>query len=77
METLKDGIFIGDTLGDFDAATDRVDNHQTLRPVPLAIPNENARICDQVIYLVSFTQDISPWGEIDQGEPATQSGPNR
>lgn len=42
--TLNDGRSIGDTLGDFDAALDGVDNHETLRPALLALPERERTI---------------------------------
>ncbi len=61
--TFKDGVAIGDTLGDYDAALDTVDNHETLRPALLALPER-----ERTILLYRF------FGELTQSEIAAKVG---
>ncbi|MBS3694112.1 SigB/SigF/SigG family RNA polymerase sigma factor [Rhodococcus qingshengii] len=63
VETFTDGVSIGDTLGDFDAALDGVDNHETLRPALLALPER-----ERTILLYRF------FGELTQTEIAAKIG---
>jgi RNA polymerase sigma-B factor len=42
--TSTDGIPLGDTLGDDDAALETIDNHETLRPALLALPERERAI---------------------------------
>ncbi|MCW2295518.1 SigB/SigF/SigG family RNA polymerase sigma factor [Rhodococcus erythropolis] len=63
METFKDGVAIGDTLGDYDTALDGIDNHETLRPALLALPER-----ERTILLYRF------FGELTQAEIAAKVG---
>ncbi|MFE5647072.1 SigB/SigF/SigG family RNA polymerase sigma factor [Rhodococcus sp. NPDC056516] len=58
-----DGRPLGETLGDFDAALDSVDNHETLRPALLALPER-----ERTILLYRF------FGELTQSEIAEKVG---
>lgn len=44
VETFKDGVSLADTLGDYDTALDGIDNHETLRPALLALPERERTI---------------------------------
>lgn len=61
--TVGDGRSIGDTLGDFDAALDGIDNHETLRPALLALPER-----ERIILLYRF------FGGLTQAEIAEKVG---
>ena len=61
--TVSDGRSIADTLGDFDSALDGVDNHETLRPALLALPER-----ERTIVLYRF------FGELTQAEIAEKVG---
>lgn len=63
VETFKDGVLIGDTLGDYDGALEGVDNHETLRPALLALPER-----ERTILLYRF------FGELTQSEIAEKVG---
>ncbi|MCQ4127489.1 hypothetical protein NOU13_23565 [Rhodococcus erythropolis] len=63
VETFKDGVSITDTLGDYDTALDGIDNHETLRPSLLALPER-----DRTMLLYRF------FGEITQAEIAAKVG---
>ncbi|MFF1388143.1 SigB/SigF/SigG family RNA polymerase sigma factor [Rhodococcus erythropolis] len=58
-----DGQSLGDTLGDFDRALDGIDNHETLRPALLALPER-----ERTILLYRF------FGELTQAEIAEKVG---
>lgn len=58
-----DGASIGDTLGDYDAALDGIDNHETLRPALLALPER-----ERTILVYRF------FGELTQAEIAEKVG---
>jgi RNA polymerase sigma-B factor len=58
-----DGRSIADTLGKFDIALDGVDNHETLRPALLALPER-----ERTIVLYRF------FGELTQAEIAEKVG---
>lgn len=61
--TVGDGRSIGDTLGVFDAALDGIDNHETLRPALLALPER-----ERIILLYRF------FGGLTQAEIAEKVG---
>lgn len=61
--TIDDGRSIADTLGEFDSALDGVDNHETLRPALLALPER-----ERTIVLYRF------FGELTQAEIAEKVG---
>ncbi|WP_308262069.1 SigB/SigF/SigG family RNA polymerase sigma factor [Rhodococcus erythropolis] len=61
--TSTDGLPLGDTLGDYDAALDEVDNHETLRPALLALPER-----ERAIVLYRF------FGGLTQSEIAEKVG---
>jgi len=61
--TVQGGVSRGDTLGHFDAALDGVDNHETLRPALLALPER-----ERTILLYRF------FGELTQAEIAEKVG---
>lgn len=61
--TSQDGVSLGDTLGDFDDALANVDNHETLRPALLALPER-----ERTILLYRF------FGELTQAEIAEKVG---
>ncbi len=58
-----DGVSIGDTLGDYDAALDGIDNHETLRPALMALPER-----ERVILVYRF------FGQLTQAEIADKVG---
>ncbi|MBT2270269.1 SigB/SigF/SigG family RNA polymerase sigma factor [Rhodococcus qingshengii] len=58
-----DGQSLGDTLGDYDTALDGIDNHETLRPALLALPER-----ERTILLYRF------FGELTQSEIAAKIG---
>ncbi|WP_407817305.1 sigma-70 family RNA polymerase sigma factor, partial [Staphylococcus aureus] len=58
-----DGASIGDTLGDYDAALDGIDNHETLRPALMALPER-----ERVILVYRF------FGQLTQAEIADKVG---
>lgn len=58
-----DGQSIAETLGDFDTALDGIDNHETLRPALLALPER-----ERTILLYRF------FGELTQAEIAEKVG---
>ncbi|MBT2263553.1 SigB/SigF/SigG family RNA polymerase sigma factor [Rhodococcus erythropolis] len=58
-----DGLSIADTLGDYDTALDGIDNHETLRPALLALPER-----ERTILLYRF------FGELTQSEIAEKVG---
>lgn len=61
--TAPDGASIGDTLGEYDAALDGIDNHETLRPALLALPER-----ERTILVYRF------FGELTQSEIAEKVG---
>lgn len=61
--TSTDGMPIGDTLGDYDAALETIDNHETLRPALLSLPER-----ERTIVLYRF------FGELTQSEIAEKFG---
>jgi len=61
--SVGDGRWVADTLGDFDSALDGVDNHETLRPALLALPER-----ERTIVLYRF------FGELTQAEIAEKVG---
>lgn len=61
--SVGDGRSVADTLGDFDSAIDGVDNHETLRPALLALPER-----ERTIVLYRF------FGELTQAEIAEKVG---
>jgi RNA polymerase sigma-B factor len=58
-----DGRSIAETLGDYDTALDGIDNHETLRPALLALPER-----ERAILLYRF------FGELTQSEIAEKVG---
>ena len=61
--TVNDGRSIAESLGDFDSALDSIDNHETLRPALLALPER-----ERTIVLYRF------FGELTQAEIAEKVG---
>lgn len=61
--TSTDGMPLGDTLGDYDAALETIDNHETLRPALLALPERQ-----RAVVLYRF------FGELTQSEIAEKLG---
>ncbi len=61
--TSPDGTALGDTLGDYDAALDGVDNHETLRPALLSLSER-----ERAIILYRF------FGGLTQSEIAEKVG---
>jgi RNA polymerase sigma-B factor len=61
--TVDDGRSLADTLGDFDAALDGIDNRETLRPALLALPER-----ERLIVVYRF------FGQLTQAEIAAKVG---